>query len=117
MRDSISISFKNGKSESVALFNHWGGKEFLEEAKDYANRLIMDIETNNKDMFSVPLDRFEPCTVMVDFIRDVTFGQSRVKSSLYLGKDGLDGDNSDNGHYVIEFLAKDDRTTEVIVHE
>jgi hypothetical protein len=112
MGDRISISFKNGDSESVALFNHWGGQEFLHEVKEYAIHLT----ENNPDRTS-PLGRFEPETVMVDFIRHYTLGMSNVKSSLYLGKDGLDGDNSDNGHYVIEFIAKDDKTTEVLIHE
>jgi hypothetical protein len=112
MGDRISISFKNGKRESVALFHHWGGQVFLHDANKYA----IDLTENPIDSTS-PLGSFEPETVMVDFIRHYTFGMSNVKSSLYLGKNGLDGDNSDNGHYVIEFIAKDDKTTEVTVHE
>jgi hypothetical protein len=39
---------------------------------------------------------------MVDFIREITDGMERVESDLYLGATDNDGDNSDNGHYVIK---------------
>jgi hypothetical protein len=106
MGDRVSISFKTGKEESVVLFNHWGGKEFASEALDYAQDL-MDIRTGEVE----PLDRFEPNTVMVDFIRHITKTMARVESSLYLGKDQNDGDNSDNGHFVILFDVKKRRVS------
>ena len=96
MGDRVSISFIKGTQESVALFNHWGGEQFAEDAKEYATIL-----TNEREGGFEPLDRFEPDTVMVDFIRHLTKDMPRVASSLYLGKDEGDGDNSDNGHFRI----------------
>ena len=49
-----------------------------------------------------PLDRFEPRVVIVDFVlRYIDKGP--VTSNYYLGRHEEDGDNSDNGHHVIEF--------------
>ncbi len=101
MGDRASISFRKNDQESVILFSHWGGKEFQQSAQDYINELRKEIEnSSHKGMF--PLDRLEPETVIVDFIRYLTKGENRVKSNYYLGRTEHDGDNSDNGHKVIE---------------
>ena len=68
MGDRVSISFKTGNNESVALFNHWGGKEFADVVREYLDELNNDLEEGT--MF--PLQRKEPNTVMVDFIRWLT---------------------------------------------
>lgn len=102
MGDRASISFQNGTEESVALFSHWGGREFQDKAVKYLMEL--DRERQNKDKNGVnPLYRFEPATMIVDFIRWLCKdeGIERVESNLYLGKDSEDGDNSDNGHLCI----------------
>ena len=102
MGDRISISFKTGSEESVALFSHWGGQEFLSEALEYVSELKRELATNTNQIKN-PLDRLEPATVMVDFIRHIEIpNQQRVWSDLYLGKDHNDGDNSDNGHNTID---------------
>jgi hypothetical protein len=86
-------------SESVPLFSHWGGEEFAQAALDYARALQLEVgDSHNYE----PLDRLEPSTVMVDFIRQVTKHMPRVKSDLYLCATPADGDNSDNGHWVVE---------------
>lgn len=102
MGNRISIQFKNGEDESPVLFSHWGGEEFKQEAEDYVTELKGEIGMKNPMTGTEPLDRLEPGTVMVDFIRQITKNMDRVKSDLYLGKDENDGDNSDNGHHVIE---------------
>tara|TARA_Y100000310_G_scaffold3643_1_gene4524 strand:+ start:280 stop:573 length:294 start_codon:yes stop_codon:yes gene_type:complete len=94
MGDRVSISFQTRGQESVALFSHWGGREFAEAARLYGDGLPRDSQI-------APLDRREPNTVMVDFIRTITENQGPVRSDLYLGVDQGDGDNSDNGHFVI----------------
>jgi hypothetical protein len=99
MGDRISISFKHKEWESVALFSHWGGREFLNQALDYLDELKKE---QKDDSTQYPLDRLEPQTVMVDFIRWITGHMDRVNSNLYLGKDAMDGDNSDNGHFTID---------------
>lgn len=118
MGDRVSISFKNGDEESVALFHHWGGTEFPEVAKEYAEELKQEMaEARIKEpRISDPLTRLEPQVVMVDFIRylaqqiphDVLEDYShrgRSTTSIYLGKDQNDGDNSDNGHHIINLSA------------
>lgn len=97
MGDRVSISFRNGNEESVTLFSHWGGKPFVVEAFNY----IQTLPTGRTVM---PLDRCEPNTIMVDFIRHLTKGQDRVESNLYLGAHSEDGDNSDNGHFTLDLL-------------
>ena len=108
MGDRVSISFKKNGQESVALFCHWGGTWLPKRARNYVKELKRDIKSN-KDLVTWPLGRLEPDTVMVDFIRDLhdqgelTYGSNkRVLSNYYLGRDEHDGDNSDNGHFVIE---------------
>lgn len=110
MGDRVSISFVSGNDESVALFNHWGGRGFVRLAKEYVRELKKEVVIGRADskrsyQMSGPLSRMEPNTVMVDFIRwyannHVEKGD-RIWSSLYLGKDDNDGDNSDNGHFQI----------------
>ena len=88
----------NGEEESVALFSHWRGQEFLNEVKNYLTELnIGRPQSSQID----PLDRREPDTLMIDFIRWLTKDMDCVEGDLYLGKDGDDGDNSDNGHFRI----------------
>ena len=42
---------------------------------------------------------------MVDFIRHLLAQDSGAASDLYLGADPSDGDNGDNGNFVIVFEA------------
>ena len=103
MGDRISIQFENGEEQSVVLFNHWGGKEFADVAMDYAIQLNEDIKTGKIAQYT-PLGRLEPQTVMVDFVRYITDGKLRVETSLYFGATENDGDNSDNGHIIIDLV-------------
>ena len=102
MGDRASVSFKYKGEESVVLFNHWGGKEFQDEAVEYAKALKSE-RSNGSGMR--PIDRFEPCVVMVDFIRHIThkLGDKRMEDTIYLGATENDGDNGDNGHVVVDF--------------
>ena len=99
MGDRVSIQFKNGSDKSVVLFSHWGGISFTRLVEDYYRELKLYIKKNgNTD----PIGRMEPSTAMVDFIRVATRNMDRVTSDLYLGVDENDGDNSDNGHHVMD---------------
>lgn len=101
MGNRISVSFySEDGEESVALFSHWGGKEFLNKALKYLKNLKKELGNDEKKIIR-PLDRLEPSVVMVDFIREITKDMKRVEDDLYLGKDPDDGDNSDNGHFSI----------------
>ena len=103
MGDRVSIQFQNGAEKSVVLFSHWGGMEFVETARRYAEAL----ENKTLSKQTSPLDRLEPQTVMVDFVRHITKRIERVERDLYFGFDKDDGDNSDNGHHTIR-LVKDE---------
>ena len=108
MGDRVSIQFKDPDGLlSPVLFNHWGGMEFVRTAKTYVKELI--VERGTAEM--TPLDRLEAATVMVDFIRALVVAREpskRVESSLYLGATPKDGDNSDNGHHVIQLRKNRD---------
>ena len=105
MGDRISIQFVNNGDKSVVFFDHWAGRSLLEEAQDYLVELNAEIPDGRATM---PLDRREPGTVMMDFIvwRASKHGYNpplhRVRGSWYLGVDENDGDNSDNGHWCID---------------
>ena len=93
----ISVAFKKGDKKSVALFSHWGGEEFADTAREY----VSELKAERKGQM-MPIDRLEPETVMVDFVRYLTKDLERVEGNLYLGKDASDGDNGDYGHHDIE---------------
>jgi len=106
MGNRVSIQFVNGADKSVVLFSHWGGIELVHRAADYAKQLAR--EKRGKDQH--PLDRLEPQTVMVDFVRYITQGMTEVEGDFYFGLDEDDGDNCDNGHAVIDLkrLSQED---------
>jgi hypothetical protein len=103
MGDRVSIQFVNGREKSVVLFSHWGGMRFVTTAEQYARRL----ETQTKGEHCFPLERFEPSTVMVDFIREITHPKRPQMGNLYLCRSPKEGDNSDNGHHLIRLVKED----------
>ena len=105
MGDRVSISFRNGTQESVALFSHWRGMALVEEAQGYVQALHISIE-RELGLKSLPLGRMEPGTVMVDFLCGLLGRMKGVEYDLHLGKDADEGDNSDNGHHVIELAEE-----------
>lgn len=118
MGDRASVSFSNSQKDfkgnpipnadrerSVVLFSHWGGMDFVNEAYRYARELKARVKGKHFN----PLDRLEPGTVMVDFIRHITEGEEVIESNLYLGATEEDGDNSDNGHHDIQLDTLDEK--------
>ncbi len=106
MGDRISINFVNGAWTSPALFSHWQGTSLLDDVETNLDELWEEIDAMEHPN-SEPLDRLEPGTVMVDFIRwmaerEVSKTRNRITHNFYLGKDEEDGDNSDNGHVEID---------------
>ena len=99
MGTRVSISFKKGDRESIALFDHWGGMARVKHAESYVATLRAEVAGQS----AWPLYRLEPETVMVDYIRAITRGWERVISCLSVGHmdNPMRGDNSDNGHHVI----------------
>ena len=103
MSESVSIQFKKGNEISVALFSQDDGPELVEEAQRYAKRLMAACGNSACS----PLERFQPNTVMVDFIRYLMKEQNivLVESNYYLGQDETCGYNSDHGNHIIDFDA------------
>ena len=107
--------------ESPALFHHWGGTELPHVAFKWFKKVKVEAK---KLSGSDPFTRLEPRNLMVQLIGTLArekwdqykvypgrgiHGPKSYKDhdtwmtySLYLGKDGTDGDNSDNGHYTID---------------
>ena len=87
MGDRVSISFCDYNddgtvfAESVALFDHWAGQDLVQAASQFAQR-----SAGTSD---------EPGFAMVRFIREFPDFDG------YLGRNGRDGGNSDNGHWRI----------------
>ena len=85
------------------------------DAKRFAvdmQRLSRERSTRpNPRNFSTPLDRLQPGTVMVEYIRHALAGIAVGESHLYLGQmdNPMAGDNSNNGHHVID-LEQDEET-------
>lgn len=107
MGDRISISFRKGDKESVALFSHWEGEDLKESVEKY---LLWLDENVPKAGQTFPLERRQPGIVMLDFTRWLANSQRHAKfrawdpimSGWHLGQDDMDGDNSDNGHWVYD---------------
>ena len=108
MGDRISIEFvdvDDREQDTVVLFNHWGGDCFVETAQMF----ISDLNNLSEQSCGDPISRREPRVMMVQFLAWITKKEYYANSgnngfmsrSLYFGKDRHDGDNSDNGHYVL----------------
>lgn len=114
MGDRISIQFKCGSEVSPVLFSHWDGQSLMSAVDEYLDQLK---EINKDGKSFSPLDRLEPGTVMVDFICQHIGKKEkgkRVDSNYYLAIDESGGDNSDNGHFVIDLEEKDPVKTSLL---
>ena len=129
MGDRVSISFKDSDGdESVALFHHWGGTRFPEIAREWFEEFKKEIKSQRGGI-SDPTTRFEARNIMAQFLQWIgknnhyrecigfekdengndmdwenskpIYSDDQLSHSIYFGKDQNDGDNSDNGHYVI----------------
>ena len=101
MGNRISIQFKQGNFKSAILNSHWGGMLFLTNAKKYVRELKKEIKEKPFNKVCEPLDRLEPDTVMVDFVRSITKDEKRITCDLRLVCSTDEIDNSDNGHHII----------------
>ena len=87
MGDRISVQFKDvGGDNSVVIFSHWGGQEFLKFSKDF----IEDMRSNNS------LWQRSSGEVAAVFIAQCW----KEGHEVYVEKDVFSGDNSDNGNYL-----------------
>lgn len=113
MGDRVSIQFKNGDDLSVVLFHHWGGPDFPDFVRSWVKTHKLGIEAYKSDRISTPIDRLDVDNLMVQFIgflktvnADFRY-RHLISQSLYLGATENDGDNSDNGHHIIEVEGVD----------
>ena len=124
MGDRVSIQFSHKGmgwgDKSVVLFYHWGGQQFADFAKGWAIDFKMKVLKLQEGKGSDPLSRLEPRNVMIQFIKALSdyptedfkyhyykddkylYSDDYLSYSMYLGIDENDGDNSDNGHHIIE---------------
>lgn len=106
MGDRISIQFKKGNDLSAVLFSHWDGMELKKQAENYIQQMVTEKITefaeNNQISGMMPLDRLEPETVMVSFVSEIIGQGKRIPSNYYMPDDIDHGDNSDNGHFIID---------------
>ena len=127
MGDRVSISFKDkNDEESIAIFHHWGGTQFPKVALEWFKEFKESVNLTAKKNVSCPITRFDSNNTAVQFIswlgknghyrqccgfekdekgKSIYFmpiyNDEQLSHSIYFGKDKNDGDNSDNGHYVI----------------
>ena len=127
MGDRVSISFKDSDGEeSPALFHHWGGTDFPEHALAWLKAFKQKTEEKEKNDFFK--NRLEARTMLAQFLsyigrekldreikeiiyvdedkkdfrpKEVIYDDDTLSHSIYMGVDKNDGDNSDNGHYII----------------
>ena len=113
--------------KSVVLFNHWGGTSFPEYAKEWLDKHNKRLASSRKKNWCDPITRMDPNQLMMQFIRDLARNENYdsnhnceshmfymsepysrptnaryFSTSLYLGADENHGDNSDNGHFIID---------------
>ena len=103
MGDRVSISFKSDygdSGETPAFYSHWDGMELVQGVTEYVKWLDKTITERGGGSLN-PIDRKEPDTVLVDFIRWYLNEKklTLVEGNYYLAADGEVGYNSDNGHF------------------
>jgi len=129
MGDRVSISFKDSDDgESPALFHHWGGTDFPKNALAWFKAFKSKSEAESKANWSTPISRLEARIMLAQFlsylgkekverqvkklvyndgdnltsgVKEVLYDEDVLSDSIYMGVDKNDGDNSDNGHYII----------------
>lgn len=109
MGDRISIQFKNEAFASPYLFSHWDGTSLLDVVQEFLNELKEYCQKTDPEG-SYPLCRYEPETIMVAFIKYLHENNNREKRQYFLGnyyltKNENEGDNSDNGHYIVDLTT------------
>ena len=129
MGDRVSIQFvDNDGDKSPVLFHHWGGTYFPKFALAWFRELKGRLKESDRD----PITRLEARNIIVQFISYLKnmkelrecvgfeknkdgedtidkpiYSDELLSHSIYMGTDEKDGDNSDNGHYVI-YTQKDE---------
>ena len=129
MGDRVSTQFRdNDGDKSPVLFHHWGGTYFPKFALAWFRELKGKLKESDRD----PITRLESRNIIIQFIsylknmkelrecigfekdekgKDIfnkpIFSDELLSHSIYMGIDEKDGDNSDNGHYVI-YTQKDE---------
>lgn len=97
MGDRVSIQFVNGNQKSAVLFGHWAGEDLVKRAKEFVKSFDFGSDTG----VSTPLTRREPGLALINFVLWY-FDNGFQDSGYYIVPTERDGDNSDNGHFLID---------------
>ena len=115
MGDRVSVQFEDHMSKSVVLFHHWGGTQFPKFVLDWFKRFMKQAAIEGHH------ERWQPHNILMPCIAEVALHYRGVKpgsvvmregkfestpldsisSSIYLGKDEFDGDNTNHGNFLI----------------
>ena len=98
MGDRVSIQFVNGNQKSAVLFGHWAGMDLVNRAKEFVKSFSFGFPGSG---CSTPLTRREPGLALVNFVLWY-FDGGFQDSGYYIVPTERDGDNSDNGHFLID---------------
>lgn len=82
MGDRVSVSFVNGDDESVALFSHWGGMDFVKQARAYAQELVEQRTGGSTRARSIPVSALSAGKPSRRARRSST-GAGRTRSSIW----------------------------------
>jgi len=97
MGDRGSITVKSDQPMPV-LFRHWGGAP--ESMQELVNKLQTALKPKDEaSRISDPYDRRDENACLALLVK---LAVEEDGYSAYLGMDKNDGDNSDNGHYVLD---------------
>jgi|PlaIllAssembly_1097288.scaffolds.fasta_scaffold03702_3 hypothetical protein len=104
MSKKASIAFEDvWQHESIALFTPKDGEQFIEDAKTFVKNLA---KMKKIDVGNLSADRamflFTRWLELPDYL---PLDELENEAEYYFGTDGMDGDNSDLGHYVINLLT------------
>jgi hypothetical protein len=98
MGNRVSVQFVGDGQKSAVLFDHWGGTKTVKAARAFVTKVTKMADGR-------PLGRGEPGHVMTAFVRDY----AGITDSCYLVPTKEDGDDSDNGHFIINTSQRDRR--------
>jgi hypothetical protein len=104
MGDRISIQFEGEYEEkSIVIFEHWAGKNMISGVREWLKDIDKRVPYKKGVNGRGPIERREPCYAICDFI--AWYSAKYPNNSMYLGATEFDGDNSDNGHYIYNFVT------------
>lgn len=107
MGNRCTIQFKTGDETSISFYAHWDGLDLVNEAKEFATRLTEEMPALRMQEGSVPLTRYEPGIVLLNFIASkFTMWNGWISRSYNLSAGYQE--QFDAGHHIIELFPDTD---------